>query len=111
MNRLEKAVVLGTLSYTAAFVLWPWCAPDLHSRFLSRPHGVDLYMALLVLGVGLGIFCVGITVHDLRARSFVHPKGRVIWSIVAFLGGTPGWLVYLGRHGFRARQPTDERAA
>ena len=111
MSRLEKLVVLITIAYVVPLVLWPWLDIDAYSRFMQEPRGYNLHLAAILVGFVLGVICIVITIRDIRARQFSSPKAKMVWTLVAFLGGTPGWVLYLYRHGFRSRVPANVQKA
>lgn len=115
MKAWQRIVVVVALLYVTPFVLWPWIAPGHYQHFLKRSHGVALYMFLFWTGVTLAVISIIVTFVDLYRRQWKNRRVRNLWIAVLLLGGTPGWLMYLWKYGFRARPENpglhDERIA
>ena len=106
MKPWQKSVVILAIVYITQFVLWPWMAPQAFQNFMSRPMGPRSFFVLFWIALVLATASITVTFADLYWRQFNSPRARTIWLLVLLFCGTPGWLVYLWKHGFRSRMAT-----
>jgi hypothetical protein len=64
-----------------------------------------LFFTLHFLGMALTIAAFVLTIRDLYKRSFPNPNQKLTWLLLITWTGGIGWLIYLFKYAFKARNP------
>jgi hypothetical protein len=94
MTLLEKCLCLAAILFAFILVAALLLSPDL------RQPSVLLPLAGIGLMVNVGLMVV--VLRDVMQRRFTNPTDKYLWLALVLLVW-PAILVYLVRHGFKAR--------